>query len=110
MITLRALTLARGARTLVKHVTLAIHPGERIGVVGANGCGKSSLLAALAGELQPQSGEIETPPALRIAQVAQETVASAVPAVEYVLDGDRELRATQAALAQAEAEAHAERL
>ena len=110
MIILRALTLARGARTLIKDVTLAIHAGERIGVVGANGCGKSSLLAALAGELHPQSGEIETPPGIRIAQVAQETPASASAAIDYVLDGDRELRATQAALAQAETGDDAERL
>ena len=110
MITLRDLTLARGARTLVRRVTLAIHAGERIGVVGANGCGKSSLLAALAGELQPQSGDIELPPGIRIAQVAQETPASAIAALDHVLDGDTELRATQAALAQAESGSDAERL
>ena len=110
MISLRNVTLARGARTLARDVTLAIHAGERVGVVGPNGCGKSSLLAALAGELHPQSGEIDSPPALRIAQVAQETPATALPAVEYVLDGDAELRATQTALAHAEQGADAARL
>ena len=110
MIILRDLTLARGSRTLIRDVTLAIHAGERIGVVGANGCGKSSLLASLAGELQPQGGEIETPPAMRIAQVAQETPASATAAIDYVLDGDRELRAAQAALVDAERGGDADRL
>jgi ATP-binding cassette subfamily F protein 3 len=110
MINLRALTLSRGARTLVRDVTLAIHAGERIGVVGANGCGKSSLLAALAGELQPQAGEIEVPPRLTIAQVAQETPASDTAAIEYVLDGDAQLRAAQAALSRIEASADPEGL
>ena len=110
MISFRTVTLARGARTLVQDVTLAIYAGERVGVVGANGCGKSSLLAALAGELHPQSGEIDLPPALRIAQVDQETPATAMPAIEYVLDGDSELRATQKALAHAEEGADADRL
>ena len=100
MITIRAVTLARGAKVLVRNVTLAIHAGEHVGVVGANGCGKTSLLAALAGALHPQSGDIELPPGLRIAQVAQETPATAIPAIEYVLDGDSELRGTQAALAE----------
>jgi len=110
MISLRNVALARGAKTLAANVTLALHAGERVGVVGPNGCGKSSLLAALAGELQPQAGEIGMPPALRIAEVAQEAAATATPAVEYVLDGDAELRATQTALQHAEKAADADRL
>ena len=110
MIVLRNLILARGAKTLIADVTLAIHAGSRIGVVGANGCGKSSLLAALAGDLPPQAGDIDMPPSIRIAQVAQETPAVATPAVDYVLDGDRELRETQAGLAAAERLGDAERI
>jgi ATP-binding cassette subfamily F protein 3 len=89
-------------------VTLTINAGERIGIVGANGCGKSSLLALLAGELEPQAGLVEIPPKLVIAQVAQDTAAVDVPAIEYVLDGDSEWRALEAQLAQADAAADAE--
>jgi ATP-binding cassette subfamily F protein 3 len=110
LITFRNLTLARGAKTLARNLTLTIHARERIGIVGANGCGKSSLLAALAGELHPDAGEIEIPPGLAIAQVAQETPATELPAIEHVLDGDAELRATQAALSHAESAGDAERV
>jgi ATP-binding cassette subfamily F protein 3 len=110
LITFRNLAIARGAKALVRNLTLTIHARERIGIVGANGCGKSSLLAALAGELYPDAGEIQMPPGLAIAQVAQETPATELPAIEYVLDGDAELRATQAALSRAEITGDAERV
>ena len=103
MIQFRQLTLARGPRRLVEDATLQIHPGWRVGVVGANGSGKSSLFALLRGELHPDRGECDLPPAWTIASVAQETPALAQPALEYVLDGDRELRALETGLAQAEA-------
>jgi len=102
VIHLRKLTLARGGRPLVADASLQIHDGWRIGLSGANGSGKSSLLALLAGELQPEAGDCELPTAWRIARLDQEVAALPQPALEYVLDGDGELRAVQAALARAE--------
>ena len=110
LITIRNLTLARGTKTLARNLNLTIHARERIGIVGANGCGKSSLLAVLAGALHPEAGEIELPPSLAIAQVAQETPATELPAIEHVLDGDVELRATQLALTQAQTAGDADRV
>ncbi len=104
MINLRHLTLARGARVLVADVDLTLHAGERIGVIGANGCGKSTLLDLLAGDLQPDAGDLERPPALRIARVRQETPGVAQPALDYVLDGDSELRGIERDIVHAEAD------
>jgi ATP-binding cassette subfamily F protein 3 len=102
MIQFRGLALARGARRLFADASLQIHAGARVGVVGANGSGKSSLFALLRGELQPEAGDFALPGDWRIASVAQETPALPRPAIEYVLDGDEELRSTERALAEAE--------
>ncbi|MFO1408675.1 MAG: ATP-binding cassette domain-containing protein [Steroidobacteraceae bacterium] len=102
MIILDHLTLARGARALVEDASLQIHPGWRVGLVGANGTGKSSLFALLRGELHAEAGDCSVPSTWRVASVAQETPALAQPALEYVLDGDEELRSIEAALGRAE--------
>jgi ATP-binding cassette subfamily F protein 3 len=102
LIQFRRLALARGARRLFADANLQIHPGSRVGVVGPNGSGKSSLFALLRGELQPEAGECSRPADWRIASVNQETPALPRPALEYVLDGDSELRATEQALLAAE--------
>jgi ATP-binding cassette subfamily F protein 3 len=96
------LGFARGACRLVEDATLQLHPGWRIGVVGPNGSGKSSLFALLRGELAPEAGNCRVPGHWRIASVAQETSASPRAALEFVLDGDTELRAAEAALLAAE--------
>ena len=103
MIALRQVTLARAARPLVVDASVQIHPGWRVGVVGANGCGKSSLFALLAGELHAEAGAVEVPAAWQIARVAQETPALPRAALDFVLDGDAELRRVEAELAAAEA-------
>jgi ATP-binding cassette subfamily F protein 3 len=103
LITLRNLTIVRGARVLASEVNLTLHAGERIGVVGPNGCGKSTLLSLLAGDLGAESGDIDMPPGLAIARVLQDTPAVERSALDYVLDGDTELRAVQAALERAQA-------
>ncbi len=105
MIRLRALSLQRGGRPLLSDAELVVHPGERVGLVGANGAGKSSLFALLTGELTPDGGEVSVPAAWRIAQVAQETPAVDRPVLDYVLDGDAELRDIEARMARAEGEA-----
>ena len=114
MILLRQLTLARGARRLIENADLQIHAGWRVGLVGPNGCGKSSLFALLQGELHPETGDCAVPRDWRIASVGQETPPLPRPAVEFVLDGDVALRPAERAIAEAEqqpdgAEAAAER-
>ena len=102
MIQFRNLTLARGARRLIEDANLQIHAGWRVGLVGANGSGKSSLFALLRGELHADHGDCEVPAGWRIATVAQETPALEVQAIEFVLDGDVELRQIERDLAAAE--------
>lgn len=103
VIQFRALSLSRGARVLIDGISLQLHPGWRVGVVGANGSGKSSLFALLRGELHQDKGDLEIPSSWVIAHVAQETPALARSALDYVLDGDAELRRVQDELAAAEA-------
>ncbi|HEU0202666.1 MAG TPA: ATP-binding cassette domain-containing protein, partial [Burkholderiaceae bacterium] len=98
MLRLTSFALARGARTLYRNVTLTAAPGERIGLVGANGCGKSSLFAAVLGELSIEAGALEAPLRERIAHVAQEIDASAGSALEYVLAGHAPLQRARAEL------------
>ncbi|WP_374515637.1 ATP-binding cassette domain-containing protein, partial [Niveibacterium sp.] len=102
MILFRNLVIARGAKRLIDGASLQIHPGWRIGLVGANGSGKSTLFAALRGLLHAESGDLEIPAAWTIAHVAQETPALDQPAIEYALDGDAELRRLEAELKVAE--------
>ncbi|TJZ76241.1 ATP-binding cassette domain-containing protein [Chitiniphilus eburneus] len=99
MIRLKSLTLRRGTKVLLDQAELTIHPGQKVGVVGANGAGKSSFFALLRGELHPDGGDLELPPRLVIGHVAQETPALPASALDYTLDGDTELRAIEAELA-----------
>ena len=102
MLTFTNLDLRRGTRLLIKDASFTINRGEKVGIVGANGTGKSSLLALVLGELQPDAGGFELPTQLVLAHVAQELEATPSPAVEFVMDGDTELRRTEAAIAAAE--------
>ncbi len=103
MIQFKQLTLVRGLKILIQAASLQLHPGHKVGLTGANGAGKSSLFALLRGEMHLESGDLDIPAAWVIAHVAQETPALAMPAIEFVLDGDVELRNIEAALADAEA-------
>jgi ATP-binding cassette subfamily F protein 3 len=103
MISLRNVVIARGANRLLDGASTTLHRGMRVGVVGPNGCGKSTLFAALRGELVPEGGDLERPPQWVIADVAQETPALPTPALDFVLDGDAELRSIEAELAALEA-------
>ncbi len=98
LIQFRHLTLARGARRLIEDVDLQLHSGWRVGVVGANGSGKSSLFALLRGELHAESGDCRLPRDWRIAVVSQETPPLPRAAVDFVLDGDTESRRIEAAI------------
>jgi ATP-binding cassette subfamily F protein 3 len=101
MISFRHFALRRGSRLLLSDIDLVIQGGWRLGVIGRNGCGKSSLFAALQGKLESDAGELEMSGKLRLASVAQETPALPDAAIDYVLGGDEELAA--AMLAEAEA-------
>ena len=103
MIQMRAMSLMRGGKLLLENADITVFPGHHVGLVGRNGTGKSSLFALLRGELQTEQGSCELPPAWRIASVKQETPALDQAALEYVLDGDTELRHLQQQLADAEA-------
>jgi ATP-binding cassette subfamily F protein 3 len=105
MIQLRNLTLARGAAPLIEGASLQIHPGWKVGLTGANGCGKSSFFALIRGELHAEAGDLEMPASWAIAHVSQETPALPDAALEFVLDGDAELRGVERRLTLAE-EAH----
>jgi len=96
-------TLARGAKPLFEGADLSLNPGERIGLIGANGSGKTSLFALLRGELHTDKGEVDFPSHWRIAHVAQETPALERPATDYAIDGDTALRSLETELASAEA-------
>jgi ATP-binding cassette, subfamily F, member 3 len=102
MLSARDLTLRRGPEPLFERVDFTIFRGDKIGLTGANGSGKSSLFAAIQGELSPDRGDIEVPAALKIAHVEQEIAAIDREAIEFVLDGDKELRAVMAAIEDAE--------
>src|SRR6266436_5101428 len=103
MIRLSQVTLRRGAKTLLEGADVSLNPGDRIGLIGANGSGKSSLFALLRGELHADSGEVDYPARWRVAYVAQETPALERTALEYAIDGDTTLRKLEARLAAAEA-------
>ncbi len=103
MLTFSSLSLRRGPRLLIAEASFTIYRGEKVGIVGANGCGKTSLLALMLGELQPDAGSFDMPSQLVVAHVAQEMAATQRAAVEFVMDGDAELRETEAAIAVAEA-------
>lgn len=103
MLRLLNLALMRGTRLLYAHANLIASPGERIGLVGPNGYGKSTLFAAILGDLAPEDGELETPPHERIAHVAQSFTVEDISCIDCVLSGHAPLMNAKAALKRAEA-------
>ena len=104
MLALTNIALRRGRKILIEKVSFQVHAGQRMGVIGANGCGKSSLFAMLLGDLEPDDGELSLDPKDEIAHVAQESPHGSGSAVDYVMDGDRELREVQALIAAGESD------
>jgi ATP-binding cassette, subfamily F, member 3 len=103
MLQLQSLSLRRGPHLLIEGADITVYPGQKVGLVGYNGCGKSSLFALLLGELHADAGEARIPAGWEVAHVAQHTPDSDGAAIDFVLDGDAELRRIQAELARAEA-------
>ncbi|MCK5897704.1 MAG: ATP-binding cassette domain-containing protein [Methylococcales bacterium] len=102
MLNFKKVSLRRGTQVLFSETTFTIHKGQRVGLTGANGVGKSSLFAMIRGELQIDEGDFELPLNLEVAHVAQETPALTSTALDYVTDGDNELRQLQQKLRLAE--------
>ncbi|VTR60154.1 Uncharacterized ABC transporter ATP-binding protein YheS [Serratia fonticola] len=98
MIVFSSLQIRRGTRVLLDNATATVNPGQKVGLVGKNGCGKSTLLALLKGEIAADGGSYTFPNNWALAWVNQETPALDVPAIEYVIDGDREFRQLEAEL------------
>jgi len=101
MISLSNIELRRGIKLLLQDAELVIHPGQHIGIIGGNGTGKSSLFKLLLGQIAADAGELFIPKDWRIAHMAQELARSERSAVDYVLDGDPELRKIEAAIERA---------
>jgi ATP-binding cassette, subfamily F, member 3 len=110
LIQFKNISLARGTKVLIEAASMQLHPGHKVGLTGANGAGKSSIFAMLRGELHIELGDLEMPPHWVIAHVAQETPALSDAAIEFVLDGDAELRAVEQALQIAEAKHEGEKI
>jgi ATP-binding cassette subfamily F protein 3 len=103
VLTLAQARVRRGPQVLLDEASVTVFRGEKVGIIGRNGCGKSSLLALILGQLHLDAGEYTAPANLRIAAVAQDLPDSDTALIEYVLDGDLELRALEGELADAQA-------
>ena len=104
MIEIKNLTLQRGLKVLLDKANATVNPGQRVGLIGKNGTGKSSLFVLIKGEITQDGGDVSIPKNWRIASVSQETPDLDISALDYVLQGDAELQAFQTTLAQAEAQ------
>lgn len=102
MIQFSDLSLMRGSKMLLQETNAVVYPGHKAGLIGANGCGKSSLFALIRNELHPDHGECTIPKGWQVVSVAQETPAVSRSAIDYVIDGDKRYRALQKELAEAE--------
>ena len=110
MITLKNLTLRRGARVLLDDASCVINPGERVGLVGRNGAGKSTLFALLNGTLHEDRGDFVIPTQWRMAQVAQDMPETEDSATRFVIEGDTRLVEAEAEVTAAEASGDGERM
>ena len=102
MINLKNLTLRRGAKVLLDNASITLNPGKKIGLVGRNGAGKSSVFALLDGSLHEDAGEFSIPAQWRMGQVAQDMPETDQPATDFVVDGDTRLLSAQAEVQAAE--------
>lgn len=99
MITLSSIQIRRGTNLLLDNASAKINPGQKVGLVGKNGCGKSTLFALIKGEIVADAGDVSLPSHWELAWVNQETPAVNISAIEYAIDGDREFRKLETQLA-----------
>ena len=99
MLRVSGITLRRGARVLLENASMNVHPGQKVGLVGPNGAGKTSLFGLIRHELHADAGDVSLPPRWVMAYVAQETTAVDRPAIDFVMDGDEELREVERGIA-----------
>jgi ATP-binding cassette subfamily F protein 3 len=102
MIQFSDVSLMRGSKVLLRDANAVVYPGHKAGLIGANGCGKSTLFALIKGELHTDQGDFNIPKNWQIVSVAQETPAVERSALDYVIDGDKQYRKLQTQLAAAE--------
>ncbi|PHS72987.1 MAG: ABC transporter ATP-binding protein [Cycloclasticus sp.] len=102
MLKLKNVSLRRGINLLLENVSFTVHSGQRVGISGANGCGKSSLFAMILDNIQPDTGDLNIQSGFVTAHVAQELSVTEQPAIEFVIDGDKALRTIQASISEAE--------
>ncbi len=102
MLTFTDIAVRRGPRELFRDVSMTVYPGQKLGLTGANGSGKSSLLALVLGHIDADRGDVSVPAGITIAHVAQETPAVDTSALDYVIEGDSRLSAARRELAGAE--------
>ena len=107
MLNVNHLALRQSSELLFSDASFRIHSGQRVGVTGANGAGKSSLFSLIRGDLSADEGSLDIPSQWVVAEVRQEFEITSQPAIEYVIDGDTELRRVEAELAHAESEQNA---
>ncbi|WP_411704228.1 ABC transporter ATP-binding protein [Edaphovirga cremea] len=98
MIVFSSLQIRRGTCVLLDNASATVNPGQKVGLVGKNGCGKSTLLSLLKNEISADAGSVTFPGNWSLAWVNQETPALDIPAIEYVIDGDREFRQLESEL------------
>eukprot|EP01030_Chromulinospumella_sphaerica_P035139 gene35139-biopygen30669 len=110
MITLKNVTLRRSAKVLLEGASVTLNPGEKVGLVGRNGAGKSSLFALLNGNLHEDAGEYYIPAQWRMGQVAQDMPETEQGATDFVIEGDTQLGAARAEVTAAEATEDYERM
>ena len=98
MLSFNDVACRRDGKLLFSQISCVIHAGQKVGLTGANGCGKSSLFAMIQGHLEPDTGSITRPQNVGITHVAQEMPNSDSSALDYVVDGDQMLRKLEAAI------------
>ena len=102
MISLQDISLRLGSQLLLDEVGLTVYAGQKVGIIGRNGTGKTSLFKLLMEEISPDTGELDFPKDLRKSQMLQETKGSTRSAVDFVIDGDVKFRVLEKQIAEAE--------